>query len=166
MGIMDHSSIDADVYTELIKRTLGINVMPIIYPINATAKLNAAIAVQMRDRLQKKMWGFLIDETGAEDWLSRSAYNKEFMSIDDVSAKSFFLAPYVQTSLLINECINLSMIYAAGNLKLIEPSGARKDRYTSLSYGNYYASLLDHSLLKEEADENDFEILSGLVQST
>ena len=166
MTIMDHESIDRNIYEELFKRTLGINALPIIYPISANAKLNSMIAVEMRDKLQKKMFGLLIDETGAEDYLIRSSYSKEFLSNDDISAKAWFLAPYVQTSLFINECINLSMVQSAGNIKLVENPGGRKDRFTSVSYGNYFVSLFDQDLLREDDGQDDFDIISSLVQST
>ena len=44
----------------------------------------------------------------------------------------------------------------AGYIKLEEPAGARKDRYTSVSYLNYYVSLLDTKLLKEKY-QDDYE---------
>ena len=46
-----------------------------------------------------------------------------------------------------------------GNIKLVEPEGARKDRYTSVSYLNYYVSLMDTELLKDKYvvdDEKEF----------
>lgn len=56
----------------------------------------------------------------------------------------------------INESIALEMQVQNGLVKLQEPEGARKDRYTSISYLNYYASLLDKELLREKStsDEN------------
>jgi hypothetical protein len=164
MTVIPHSSIDSSTYDELSKRTLGINALQVIYPLSGNAKLNSTIAVEMRDKLQKKMWGFLIDETSAEDYLIRSTYSKEFLSQDDAGAKATFLLPYVQTSLMVNEFVNLSMFMNAGNIKLVESPGSRKDRYTSISYSNYYASLLDQDLLKQESNEDDFDFVSSLIQ--
>ena len=47
-------------------------------------------------------------------------------------------APYAQTSLMINELINLEHEIRGTNVKIKERSGMRKDRYSSLEY-NYYA---------------------------
>ena len=58
---------------------------------------------------------------------------------------------------MINECINLSMRLLSGNIKLTEESGNRKDRYTSVSYGNYFASLLDKDLIKEVDEEDQLD---------
>lgn len=153
MTIMRHVSLDSNVYDELSKRTLGINAIPVIYPISGVAVLNSKIAVEMRDKLQKKMFGLLVDETRAEDFLIKSKLS-EFMTNDDPSAKSFYLSPHVQTSLFINESIGLTMLMVSGNIKLVEVPGSRKDRYTSVAYGNYFASLLDADLLREGGEDN------------
>jgi len=83
--------------------------------------------------------------------------------MEHTSKKAWVLHPHVQTSLLINECVNLSMSVSGGYIKLTEPHGARKDRYTCLSYANYYASFLDSVLLREEDDDEGREMI-GLVQ--
>jgi hypothetical protein len=55
------------------------------------------------------------------------------------------------------------MSVSGGNIKLVEPVGGRKDRYTSLSYGNYYVSLLDLELLKETENDSDDWINSTML---
>jgi len=42
------------------------------------------------------------------------------------------------------------MAPANGLVKLVEPAGSRKDRYTSVSYMNYYISLMDTDLLRDK----------------
>jgi len=162
--IVPDITISNDNYEELSKRTLGVGAVQNIYPITASAKLNSIMAVQMRDKLQKRMFGFLVDEMSAEDYLIKSSYQKEYLDQNDSTARSWFLAPYVQTSLLINECINLSMAVSIGNIKLTEIPGTRKDRFSSLLYGTHYASILDQELLKEDTYDPAEEMMS-LVQS-
>jgi len=163
MTVMDHPTLESS-YAELAERTTGLNALPIIYPITGTSKLNSDIAVAMRDRLNKRMWGFLVDESNAEDYLIKSPYRSEFIN-QDVTAKSFFLAPYTQTSLLVNESVNLEMSMLSGHIKLSEIPGQRKDRYTSISYANYYAELLDRELIRDEDNSDEFEYISALVQA-
>lgn len=164
MTVINHSSIDSAIYDELSKRTLGLNAQPNIYPISATAKLNSFIAVEMRDKLQKKMIGLLVDESSAEDILIKSIFSKEFLDTDDPSSKSWFLAPHVQSTLFVNECINLSMTMLSGNIRLVESPGSRKDRYISFAYGNYYASLLDQELIREEEVRDEWKDLEAITQ--
>lgn len=161
--IMPHNSIEDATYIELKNRTLGVNAIPVIYCISATAKLNSLMAVDMRDKLKKKLFGFLTDEIRAEDYLIRTKAG-EYLKNDDPSVKAFFMQPYVQTSLMINEAINLTMMLSAGNVKLIEPSNGRKDRIVTLMMGNYYASFLDADLLKDGNSIDDEDALLALVQ--
>ena len=39
-------------------------------------------------------------------------------------------------------------------IKLKEQPGKRKDRYTSLAYGNYYISLLEKDLMKKKRNRD------------
>lgn len=152
--IINHPSIADDKYQELFNRTQSLNALPVIYPISADGKLNSAIATQMKNSLQTKMWGFLVDEAKGEDYILKNY--KEILDMDDIGAKSFFLAPYVFTSLTINESISLTYTNSVGYTKLIEPPNGRKDKYTSVSYGNYYAFLLDQEFFKETDEEDDW----------
>jgi len=165
MCVMDHSSIDKKDYDELFNNhTTSLNPLPIIYPITANAKLNSQIAVEMRDKLQKKMFSFLVSDTDAEIYLLEN--NKEYANPQvDSDIKARIISPYIQTNFLINESVNLEMSLISGNVKLNTPtSTARKDRYSSVSYGNYFIGLLDKELLHEDDDKSDFEILSALAQ--
>ena len=159
MTIMPHSSYEDAVYQELSQRTLGKDAMPIIYCISATAKLNSFMAVDFRDKLKKKMIDFLVEETKAEDHLIKTKAG-EYLSNDDLEAKTFFMQPYVQTSLAINEAVSLDMVLSAGNVKLVEPAGARKDRIVTLMMGNYYASFLDKDIIRVD-DRDELEVLLG-----
>lgn len=151
--IMVHHSLD-NIYEELTERTLANNAIPIIYPISATAQLNNDIAVSMRDKLTKRLFSFLVNETDAENYLAKT--NKDyFKTTEDFSEKAWLLHPYAQTKLFVNESVGLSMKLSAGKIKLEEQEGARKDRYTSVSYANYFASILDRDLLRETQEETE-----------
>ena len=43
-----------------------------------------------------------------------------------------------------------------GNIKLQEPRDGRKDRYSAIAYGNYFISLLERNILKDN-NENSAE---------
>ena len=86
------------------------------------------------------------------------------MKNEDINAKAFFMQPYVQVSLMINEAVNLGMVLSAGNIRLVEPPGARKDRIVALMMGNYYASFLDADLLQNDDGISDLEALLAITQ--
>jgi len=152
-------SVDSKLYEELTNRTLGQDAVGCIFPISANAQLNSVIAVKFRERLKKKLVTFLVDDNTEEEFLIKSG-NKDILDQDDTGVRAYLLPAHVQTSLLINEAIALEMVLTGGIIKLVEPPGARKDRYTSCSYLNYYVSLMDLDLLKDRNndidDENEF----------
>jgi hypothetical protein len=150
--VMNSENVDDKVYEELISRTLGQDALGCIFPIYANAGLNSLIAVKFKERLKKKLVSFLVDDNSEEEFLIKSG-NKDILDQDeDMAMRAYLLQANLQTSLLINESISLEMTMVNGLIKLIEPEGARKDRYTSCSYLNYYVSLMDIELLKEKYD--------------
>lgn len=58
-------------------------------------------------------------------------------------------APYIETTLLINELVKLNYEQTGSNVRLYERSGMRKDRYSSLSYNFYVASQLESQMGKK-----------------
>jgi len=59
----------------------------------------------------------------------------------------------VETVALINEMINLEYERGeqTGLIKIVNTTD-RKDRYTSVSYGNYFAQMLEHDLLSDSSE--------------
>ncbi len=160
--VIKHEAVEEKVYNELSERTLSLNAEPIIFAISASAKINNDIAVTMRDKLKRGMISFLITELDADEYLTKT--NKDYLKYTDTfSERAWYLHPYTQTQELINEMVSLSMELVSGNIKLKEPTGGRKDRYTSVSYMNYIASYLDSNILKEKSSGDIEDILSCCV---
>lgn len=152
--VMQHESLEDKTYDELYKRTLSLNALPVVYPISGSAKRNNDIAVEFRNKLQRKLISFLIPEQEAEEYLIKK--KKDYLKYsDNFSERAWYLHPYRQTSELVNESVALSMKLISGNIKLEEPNGARKDRYISVAYMNYFATFLDKNILKEKNDDGD-----------
>ena len=164
--VMNFEHVDDKVYLELVSRTLSKDAKECIFPIYATAPLNSAIAVKFRERLKKRLVTFLVDDNEEEEFLIKAG-NKDILDQDDTGVRAYLLQAHLQTSLLINECISLEMALtgAGGLVKLVEPDGARKDRYTAVSYLNYYVSLLDIDLMKDEyTEKEDEDAFLGVTQ--
>jgi len=150
--VYEHKSLSNKLIEELKEKTLSLNAKPVIYPVLADAKFNSDVAVDFRDKLQRSMCSFLVDESEAEIYLTKN--NKEYIGSNDVELSNWFIAPYLEMELLINETINLEYHILNGNIKLETVGTARKDRYTSCSYGNFFASLLEIDLLKQNQDSD------------
>lgn len=148
---------------ELERRTITNNAKGVIYPISASAELNSQIAVDFRDKLNRGMVEFLIETDKAEDYLIES--NEHFKSAfekSDSHEKAIILNPYNQINEFINECVNLEYSVVGGKIKIDEKKG-RKDRYTSVSYGNYFATRLEVDLLMDTSSEEDFDVWASIL---
>ena len=132
--------------SDLRDRTVESGALPVIFPIQGSLALNSRIAVDFKKQLDNNSISFLVNEQRAIDILTSK--DSLFRNNDNPNYRALKLAPYVQTSELIEECINLSMEILGGNIRLTEPINGRKDRYSSISYGNYFISLKEIGKLK------------------
>ena len=122
----------------------------VLYVIKAQLETNSSIAESMRNALNSGMLDLLISNTEAVDEIS--SFIPEYAT-SDIETQLFFESPYLETVALINEMINLEYerTEQAGLIKITNTS-SRKDRYTSVSYGNYFAQMLEHDLLSDSSD--------------
>ncbi|EPB8173047.1 terminase large subunit [Clostridium perfringens] len=138
----------------MAKRCFVQDAPKVIWSIKATPQLNSDMHMFVRDTLQQGKINFLINENECKDTLM------QFKGYSDLSVEdqTKMIKPYLQTSLLIQEMVNLEKV-ETGNMmiKLKEPSTKRKDRYSSLGYGIYVAKQLESKLKKVDVtfDEED-----------
>ena len=115
-----------------------------IFTISATEEFNSDIALDLKDKITNRRINFLISKADArENFTSESWF--ENLSVEE---QVEIMNPYTQTILLENELVLLERIPHDKFVKLKEQSGKRKDRYTSLAYGNHFISLLERDLAK------------------
>jgi hypothetical protein len=126
----------------------------VIYSIKANAQMNSDMAVGLRDCLKRGKLKLLISEIDGQELLSKNKYYNRLTEED----KTLFQLPYYNTTMLINETINLSYELVNGKIRVSEPAGMRKDRYSSVSYANYIATELEMELLRPSSNE---DFLSG-----
>lgn len=62
--------------------------------------------------------------------------------------------PYIHTTLLIDELVNLQHEEVSGKVKIFEKTGMRKDRYSSLSYNYYVANQLESKMSRRSNSDN------------
>ena len=65
-------------------------------------------------------------------------------------------APFLQTSFMVNELINLEHEVKGTNVKIKERSGMRKDRFSSLEYNIYVAQELARKLKPKKESEMNY----------
>ncbi len=121
-----------------------------IFAVSGTSALNTTMAIQLRDDIKSGKFLLPIMEVDAKVNLSRL---KGYHDLD-IEQKNQLLMPYIQTSMFINETINLSNEGVAPVVKLVEPRSGRKDRYKSVEYGNYFASTLEKEYFTGTGTQN------------
>ena len=136
----------------IANRIKTIGALPVLFAINASQKLNSEIANEMRIALTNNMIDFLIPFNEAVE--STLTKIPEYMSAIDVDTQLFYEQPYLETQELINECVELTYERKeqTGLIVISEQGANRKDRYTSVSYGVHFASLLEQELLSDNSD--------------
>ena len=118
-----------------------------IYAVNGSPEFNSQCAVLLRDGFRTGKIKLLEDEsTGKVFYEQLKAYNQ--LSEED---KLELRMPYINTTLLVNELINLQSDDSTGKVRVYEKSGFRKDRYSSLSYNYYVACELEGQLRAKRA---------------
>lgn len=113
-----------------------------IWSINGSAKLNSDCALLLRESFRSGRVRLLITEYDAEEMMKGI---KGYASLS-VAERGKLMMPYINTSLLINELINLKHEESSGLVRLSEKTGMRKDRYSSLSYNIYVSTMLEKEM--------------------
>lgn len=141
---------------ELEDRCKVKNAPKVIYAIKASARSNNDMTLALRAGFQNRYINLLLPDSNIEEKISKIRGYGTLSEIQQANMKM----PYTQTTLLINELINLTHDTSNGLIKVREKTGMRKDRYSSLQYG--YALLQELSKgLKPKTDTND--LLSKLT---
>ena len=118
-----------------------------VFAINASQKLNSDIAFAMRKTLEDRKIEFLIPFKQAEEEILK--HNKNYVSAAEAETQLFYERPFLETQQMVAEMTDL--VYEkkeqTGVIVIHEQGNNRKDRYTSVSYGNWFANLLEQDLL-------------------
>ena len=127
----------------------------VIYAIKASAKSNNEMALALRAGFQNGYINLLINDNNIDEKLTKI---RGFKSLSDEQQARMRL-PYIQTSFLINELINLTHDTSNGLIKVKEKSGMRKDRYSSLEYGYYVIQQLNKKLRPKDTNKDIMALL-------
>lgn len=116
----------------------------VIWAIQATAQFNNDMYLNLREGFRQGSLSLLIDEFSAEEVL-KNIRGYGSMSSQD---KTKLQLPYIHTTLLVNELINLEYETKGVNIKVFEKSGMRKDRVSSVGYNYWVQCQLERKLQK------------------
>lgn len=123
------------------------NAPQVIWSIKASSSFNNEICILLRSGFQKGKINLLVSEFEADEILKDKikGYSK-MPAFEQLQYKM----PYIQTTLLIYELINLEHEIKGVNIRIIEKAGMRKDRYSSLAYNYWVQCQLEREILKKK----------------
>ena len=134
---------------EMADRCTDIRAPTVIWSIKASAQFNNDCAILLREGFRSGKIRLLENEYDARELLAELPKYKSLTEEE----KSKLLLPYIHTTLLIDELINLQHDESSGKIKLKERTGWRKDRYSSLAYNYYVATQLEARLSRKRRGE-------------
>jgi hypothetical protein len=106
------------------------NANKVVWSVKATADFNTKAALLLRAGFQNGSINLLVSEFEAEEIVKKVRGYSKMTEREKLLLK----LPYVQTSLMVNELINLEHEVKGTNIKIKERPGMRKDRFSALQY--------------------------------
>ena len=126
----------------------------VIWSIKGNAQFNSDCAITLREGLRQERIKLLIQEQNCDEVLHTV---RGYDSLDFIDKLQFKL-PYINTSLLVNELVNLQYETKNNVVRVFEKTGFRKDRYSSLSYNYWIIKQLE---LKLNRPKHELDFKSG-----
>lgn len=120
------------------------NAPEVIWSIKASASFNNDVCILLRSGFQKQKINLLVSEFECEEIIKDKIRGFEKLSSYE---QMMYKMPYIQTTLLVYELINLEHEIKGTNIKITEKSGMRKDRYSSLAYNYWVQCQLEREML-------------------
>lgn len=122
------------------------NAPEVIWSIKASASFNNEICILLRSGFKQGKINLLVSEFEAEEILKDKI--KGYAKMQPFEQLQYKM-PYIQTTLLIYELTKLEYEIKGTNIKIIEKTGMRKDRYSSLAYNYWVQCQLEREILQK-----------------
>lgn len=146
--------------TDFAERCTDKSAPKVIWAIQASQSFNNEMYLNLREQFRQNRINLLVSEFETDDVFCKiKGYNK--MSPED---KIKMQLPYIQTTLLINELINLDYEAKGVNIQVHEKSGMRKDRVSSIGYNCWVVSQLEKKLKNKNTSFEETLKISSLCR--
>lgn len=129
----------------------------VIWSIIASEAFNSQAALLLRESFRNGTVRLLQSDYDCRDELAQL---KNYSKLSPVMRNEFQM-PYIHTTLLVNELVNLRVEQKSGStVRVKERSGMRKDRYSSLSYNIFVSKELEREMQKPR---NDMSTMADMI---
>ena len=127
------------------------NAPKVVWSIKGNADFNSKAATALRAGFQNGKINLLVNEFECEDEIKKVRGYSKMTPTEQAMLK----LPYVQTSFMINELVNLEYTVNGNQVKVKERSGMRKDRFSSIEYQYYVVQQLGLKLKPNNVSTTD-----------
>lgn len=127
----------------------------VIWAIMGSSQFNNDVTIALRSGIQQGRIRFLESEYDCEEILRANIKGYDKLSPMEKMALQM---PYINTGLAVNELVNLEYEATNNLIRVHEKPGARKDRYSSLSYNYYIALQVERMMSKNFMRNKKIEI--------
>lgn len=129
------------------------NARPVIWAMQGSSKLNSECAILLRDGFRSGRIRLLMPEDELDTVLGDAKGYGSLTSSEKIAIK----LPYINTTLLIGELINLQHEESDGVVRIYEKTGARKDRYSSISYNFWVSNQIETELRSRMMGDEEYK---------
>ena len=123
----------------------------VIFSVKAGTQFNSDCAFLLREGFKSGQIRLLVTEYDGDQLLQEIKGYSSLSPVDRLKLQSC----YINTTLLIDELVKLRHEEIGNQVRMIERSGSRKDRYSSLSYNYYIATQLGAKQMRRNNQVTD-----------
>lgn len=135
---------------EIAERCKDKSARKCIWAIMGSPTFNNECAIALRTGFQQGRIAMLISEYECEQALREQVKGYDKLTPTERVALQL---PFINTGLAVNELVNLEYESANNLIRVYEKPGARKDRYSSISYNYYIAQQIERKLKKNSTNK-------------
>lgn len=121
----------------------------VVWSVKASANFNNEICVLLRNGIQNGKVSLLVPEANVDEALKK--VYKGYLKLP-VAEQAKLKMAFAQTTMAEYELVKLEHEIKGGNIKVKEPAGMRKDRYSSIAYSYWCATQLELKLKPKQQD--------------
>lgn len=138
------------------------NAKAVIFTIKAVGNnsINNDIAIDLKKKLSENKIDFLVEQSKMQQKLELKAFNMKLNSDEEKIKLKELTLPYQEIDNFQKEIIALVYEVKNGNIYVKEVGKNRKDRYSSVAYGNHLISILEQDLVKPKQENNVLDYCS------
>ena len=124
-----------------------------IWAMLANNDINSQCALTLREEFRQNNIQLLSDEEEFDENFSQIPGFSKLKLEDKLKLKM----PYINTTLMVNELINLETEVKGNFVKVREKSNMRKDRYSALSYAVWLSNVLEKDYVTSQQKNKTFQ---------